>query len=258
MSPGATGRLILFDVDATLITTSRAGIRALELAGRELLGEGFTVEGTDFAGRLDPLIIADLLRANAHLVPPASAPAAAALRDGYARCLERVLADPGTRCGPLPGVVELLAALRARSPVEVTLGLLTGNFPETGRRKLRACGLDAESFHIHVWADDARGSAHAPPSRDELAHVALARWARSLTSAGAEADPRSLAPRAVVVGDTPHDVSCARAAGCRCLAVATGVYSEEALCRAGARWVVPTLADTAKVLEMLLSDPSPA
>lgn len=258
MNPGPPGRLILFDVDATLITTSRAGIRALEMAGRELLGGGFTVEGTDFAGRLDPLIIADLLRANSHLGAPPGADAAAALRDGYARCLERVLADPATRCGPLPGVVELLSALRARAAAGVTLGLLTGNFPETGRRKLRACGLDPDAFHLHVWADDARGSAHAPPSRDELAHVALARWARSLSLPGPWADPPSLARRAVVVGDTPHDVSCARAAGCRCLAVATGVYSEEALGRAGAHWVVPTLADTGRVLEMLLSDPWPA
>lgn len=244
--------LILFDVDATLITTSRAGIRALELAGRELLGEGFTIEGTDFAGRLDPLIIADLLAANAHLSPPLRAgapgprPGDADLRAGYARHLHGVLAAPGTRCLTLPGVVELLAALRDRAPA-VTSGLLTGNYPETGRTKLTACGLNADDFHLAVWADDATGT---PPSRNELPGVAIARW-RAIRPR-ADVHPRSV----VVIGDTPHDVACARAHGCRCLAVATGVYSVEQLRAAGADHAVPTLADTPAVLDWLLTAPA--
>jgi phosphoglycolate phosphatase len=256
--------LILFDVDATLITTSRSGIAAMGDSGVELFGPGFTTERTDFAGRLDTLIIRDLLRDNGLAPTPALE---AAMREGYRRHLERRLADRSL-ARTLEGVPALLDALEAAAMA--ALGLLTGNFPETGRIKLAACGLDVDRFHIHVWGTDSphepsrgnpkfepnprtdrhaldslEGSPRGPlPAREHLPPVAMARFR--------ERFGRPLAPAAVtIIGDTPHDIACARAHGCRSIGVATGPYSREALEAAGADLALDNLADTARILRWL-------
>lgn len=224
--------LILFDIDATLITTGGVGVRAMGDAGRELYGESFTEHRVEYAGRLDPLIIEDLLRDNGQAPTPANA---RAMREGYRRHLARRLVDAPAR--PLPGVTELLAALRLRS--ECTLGLLTGNFAETGSMKLRACGLDPEWFTIAVWGDH---SPHAPPRREHLSGVGLSRYR----------ERHGRVPgRAVIVGDTPHDVSCALAGGCECLGVATGRFGLEELRRAGAHRTEADLSNTGAILAWL-------
>lgn len=231
--------LILFDVDLTLISTSRAGMWAMREAARELFGAAFEVDGVEFAGRLDALISADILRAGG-LRP--SAAELAAFRARYLHHIRLRLAEPGCIATMLPGVPALLAALREDG--RARLGLLTGNFEETGREKLRACGLDADEFDLHVWSDDATST---PPTRDDLPAVALQRHR-------ARFDPTLAADRAVIVGDTPHDVQCALANGLRCLGVATGPYSTEALMAAGAHHAVPDLRDTSGVLRWLLND----
>lgn len=149
--------LILFDIDATLLKTSRAGLLAMGDAGRELFGDGFVEEGVDFAGRLDPLILTELAALNGRL---ADGPTLLAFRQAYGRALQRRLAVPGIAAA-LPGVPELLDALAPRADAgEITIGLLTGNFPETGELKIRAAGLRFEQFTVHAWGDD---SPHTPP-----------------------------------------------------------------------------------------------
>lgn len=226
--------LVLFDVDATLITTQGVGITSMVDAGREIHGPAFHARGVEFAGRLDPLILHDLLLANG--VEP-SAGALLALREGYRRAIAARLAA-GAVARALPGVVELLAAL-AEPERGVTLGLLTGNFAETGSLKLQAAGLDPQQFAIRVWGDE---SPHHPPARDHLPCVAIERvsahWGRP--ARGEEV---------TVVGDTPHDIACARANGCRVLAVATGKFSAAEL--RGADRVVDDLSDVDGVLEWL-------
>jgi phosphoglycolate phosphatase len=229
--------LILFDIDATLITTSRAGLAAMEDAGRELFGPAFTTDRTEFAGRLDPLILADLLRHNGLEVTTRSLDA---MRDGYRRHLPAKLKE--RRCSACPGVPALLDALRGRPGV--VLGLLTGNFADTGQIKLRACGVDPERFSIRVWGDE---SPHTPPARDHLPEIGIARY----RAAHGPIDPR----RVTIIGDTPHDVSCARAHGCRSLGVGTGMHAPEVLLAAGADHAVKNLAETDAVLSWLLSGP---
>ncbi|RMH26806.1 MAG: hypothetical protein D6693_06480 [Planctomycetota bacterium] len=232
--------LVLFDIDATLLTTLRAGVLAMGDAGRRLFGGSFDESRVEYAGRLDPLIIADLLAAHGRDAGPAGVEA---FRAAYADALADRLAEPG-RARALPGVTDLLDALD--DAAGVTLGLLTGNYPETGSMKLRAAGLDPDRFAVRVWGCD---SPHDPPARDHLPAVALERVV-SVTGSAIDAD------RAVIVGDTVHDVACARACGCRSLATATGVYSAQALADAGADLAVDDLTDTEGLTRWMLT-PTP-
>jgi phosphoglycolate phosphatase len=228
--------LLLFDVDGTLISTGGVGIRAMGAAGRELFGPGFSESRTEFAGRLDPLIIDDLLRANTQQVSDENR---SSMRAAYRKHLTAALQAPGTRRA-LPGVPELISSLVASNGAVVAL--LTGNFEDTGTLKLRACGIDDSSFSIRVWGDE---SPHNPPQREHLPAVAIARYRQFFR--------REIAPsRAIIIGDTPHDVACARANGCRSLAVATGSFSVERLLEAGADHAVQDLSSTQEVIETLL------
>ncbi len=228
--------LILFDIDATLIRTGGLGIKAMGIAGRAMFGPGFDERRVDYAGRLDPLIITDLMRA--HGVPN-DAMTMTAFRAAYRAHLEALLRDgTGRTC---PGVPELLARLRRNAGV--TLGLLTGNFPETGRIKLKACGIDADDFAVSAWGDE---SPHLPPARDHLPPVAMRRHAERT---GTPVDPR----RVVVIGDTPADVGCARAHGCRSLGVGTGHFAPQLLRDAGADLAVEDLSDTDSIERWLLN-----
>ncbi|MEM1329523.1 MAG: HAD hydrolase-like protein [Planctomycetota bacterium] len=222
--------LILFDIDQTLLSVRGAGMRALGTAGSFLFGGRFETGTVDYAGRLDPLIVADLLRANG-LEPTADRVRSlrAAYAEAFAQELDRLSREPTPLA--LPGATELVAALQ-REPGR-TLGVLTGNYEETGTAKLLAAGFDMSSFSILVWGDQ---SPHEPPHRDHLPGVAMERWD--------ESDPS----RAVIIGDTPHDVRCARTNGMRCIAVTTGHSDAASLHDAGADLVLESLEDTEGVI----------
>lgn len=230
--------LILFDVDATLITTSRTGIAAMGEAGRALFGPGFDENRVEYAGRLDPLIIGDLLRAHG---VEASAGAVAEFRGAYRVHLERLLGRPGV-ARPCAGVLALLDALECAGGH--VLGLLTGNFPETGRIKLMASGIDPERFPVQVWGCD---SEIDPPAREHLPPVGLRRFRERF---GREVEAAAV----TIVGDTPYDVACAKAHGCRSLGVATGHFSVESLWAAGADRAEADLSSTEEIVRWLTQD----
>lgn len=227
--------LILFDIDATLLKTDGAGMAAMSDAGRELFGPGFTADGIDFAGRLDPLIFRELFARNGIDRTLASE---IHFRSVYKSYLERRLAE-STTARALPGAAALVDALRHVRSHE--LGILTGNFQETGSMKLVACGLNPVWFPISAWGDE---SPHDPPARDHLPPIAMSRYRAHL---GVPVAPTSV----TIIGDTPHDVRCALVNGCRCIAVATGRFTAPELAAAGATAVVPDLANTAHLLELL-------
>jgi phosphoglycolate phosphatase-like HAD superfamily hydrolase len=225
--------LVLFDIDGTLLLSRGASLRCYRLAAAELFGRELHADGMRTAGGLDPLIWRTLCGVNG--IGPAEADARHdAFRAAYARILERELSTGGVAYA-LPGVPALLDALAARD--DVTLGLLTGNYPETGRLKLEAAGLPADRFPVAAWGVD---GGH----RRELVPVALARCR--------DAVGRSPPPgQVVIVGDTPHDVDCALTHGCRALGVATGGHAADELRAAGAHHVTPDLADTTSLLAWL-------
>ena len=129
----------------------------------------------------------------------------------------------------------LVAALR---PVpNLTLGLLSGNFEESGLAKIRACGIKAEQFKVAAWGDD---SPHDPPDREHLPPVAMSRYRARFD--------REIHPgRVTIVGDTRHDIRCAKASGCRVLAVATGRSTVMELEAHGPDLAVEDLSDTARL-----------
>jgi phosphoglycolate phosphatase-like HAD superfamily hydrolase len=135
------------------------------------------------------------------------------------------------------GVVDLVHALAHEQGVE--LGLLTGNYPATGRLKVKHAGLDPDLFKVNAFAMDGTTRRDLPP-------VALARYRERH---GSPLDPA----RAIIIGDTPKDVDCALHNGCRVLGVATGEFAVEALRDCGAHHVVDKLSPIAPVLEWLLS-----
>jgi phosphoglycolate phosphatase-like HAD superfamily hydrolase len=224
--------LLLFDIDGTLLLTERAGVQAMQAAGRALYGERFSLEKVDLAGRLDPHIWRDGL-AQIGLEP--SEELHASFQSAYERALEeRLRARPTARA--LPGVLALLEHLRGLD--DTTLGLVTGNYAATGSLKLRAAGIDPAWFPVAAWGGD---GAH----RRELPPVAMRRFAERAGRAIA-------AEHVVVIGDTPSDVDCARANGCRGVAVATGPSFSSAELRAHEPdLLLEDLSDSATLLTWL-------
>ncbi len=225
MMPPSPRRLLLFDIDGTLITTGGAGERGFAEAFHDAFGIADDLATIDFSGTTDTGITGKLFEKNRL---PASPENHARFKAAY---LPRLAANLPRMPGVvLPGVVELLPALRARSD-EFALGLLTGNFAAAAELKLGHYGL-AEFFQFGAFADDSF-------DRNLLGPVALGR-ARERFGAGAFADPTR---DVLVLGDTPRDIACARACGAKVLAVATGKHPREDLAAHGPDYLFDTLDD---------------
>ena len=226
--------LILFDIDGTLLLTQRAGTQSMQAAARELYGDQFTftLDGIQIGGWLDPLIWDAVARANG-IEDPASHHDR--FRATYLRHFQERLANNPT-VTVLPGVTELIEALSQET--DMWLGLLTGNYPETGRMKIEAAGLDLDAFAVAVWGIDGA-------NRRELPVVAMEQYA---THTGQTIEPHEV----VIIGDTVHDIDCAKANGCRSLAVATGVGRAEELAAHEPDLLIDDLSDTSSIMTWVL------
>ena len=215
-------RLILFDVDGTLIRCGRQVRPIFAGAMEEVFGTCGPLDAYDFSGKTDRQIVLELLGGTG-MEPDQVLPDLPRMRDLYLAALEERL--DRRLMEVLPGVEALLAELAAHP--DVHLGLLTGNWRRGAEIKLSRFGLE-RYFPFGAFADDA-------VERNDLPPVALERAARAVG--------RDFAPRdTLIVGDSPRDVECARAHGLHVLAVATGWTSAEHLRRAGADRVVDSLA----------------
>jgi phosphoglycolate phosphatase-like HAD superfamily hydrolase len=229
-------KLILFDIDATLVLTGRAGVRAMNRAFAHLLGTRDALDGVEFAGRTDRAIVRDAL-ARVQPGEVLSDEWIGEFRRVYCGLLEDEVANgtPEGRKQVLPGVREVLDGLSARP--DVHLALLTGNFEQGARIKLAHFGL------WDYFAGGAFGDAHV--DRNLLLPTA---W-EDARSRGVDPAPA----RTFVIGDTPYDVACARSGGAVAIAVATGWHTAEQLLDAGANVVFDDMSDTAAVLSALRS-----
>jgi phosphoglycolate phosphatase-like HAD superfamily hydrolase len=220
--------VILFDIDGTLVRTGGAGKAAMESALCEEFGVRLSSEEIPYSGRTDRAIGHDLLAG--HDVPPTPANLAR-LIDGYLARLPAALARfAGVVC---PGVGDLLAELRGRS--DVVLGLLTGNVRRGAQTKLSHYGL------WHHFACGGFGDDHT--DRDDVARSAV----RSVRQhVGRDVDLSAV----WVIGDTPLDVSCARAVGAKAVAVATGWHALDKLAECGPDVLLGDLSDPAELLRL--------
>jgi len=198
---GANSRLVLFDVDGTLISTGGRAGAAFGEALQHVFGCRGPIEGYRWAGKTDPLIARELMLAAG--VEPAVIEAN--LPRLFARYLENLSAAlaPGT-VTVLPGVLPLLDELERRG---VAMGLLTGNVAAGAEIKLRVAGL-AGRFRFGAYGSDSADRNLLVPVALERAREALGREFR--------------AEHTVVVGDAEADIRCARAGGALAVAVASG------------------------------------
>lgn len=216
-------RLLLFDVDGTLLSSGPRWRAAFGSALADVFGTCGNLETFAFEGKLDPHIVAELMR-GAGVAEETIAERLPRALDLYLDRLEVALALERPRLKPR--VAELLERV-ATNQSSVT-AILTGNVERGARIKLSAVGL-WHRFRFGVFGDEA-------PRREELGPVALSR-ARATT--GIEFAGRDC----VVIGDSRQDVACGHAIGARVVAVATGKTSVEALAAAGADVVLPDFAD---------------
>ncbi len=229
-------RLLLFDIDGTLVHTSGAGRRAIDAALRELYGWEEATAGVWFGGKTDPLIVAEVFAARGE-PPGRSRDELRRIVPVYLRHLERELEAGRDGCRSLPGAPALLRALGGRA-AECVVALLTGNIEGGARRKLAACGLGWSTFRCGAFGDEGL-------RRIDLLPVAAA---RAQACAGRPFDPRD----AVVIGDTPADIEVARAHGALAIAVATGASPRDVLAEHRPDVLLDDLADVERVLAHLL------
>jgi phosphoglycolate phosphatase-like HAD superfamily hydrolase len=226
-------KLVLFDIDGTLLTASGAGKRALEQALRDVYGTSGPIDGYDFRGGTDPQIIRDLL-GRAGMGEPAIAAGEAAAYRRYEALLESEIGD-GQRVSVYPGVRALVETLAARD--DVVVGLLTGNIEAGARIKLRPTGLWPHFRMGAYGSDDA--------DRTRLPQVAAGRAERLVGRV-------FRGPDTVIIGDTPRDIGCARAFGATAIAVATGWHSVEDLTAHRPDHVFVDLSDQTAALAAML------
>jgi phosphoglycolate phosphatase len=223
-------KLILFDIDGTILLTDGAGRRALHRALIEVFGATGPHDHR-FDGKTDPQIVRELMRIAGHTDVHIDEHMSRLL-ERYVACLHEELRAGSGGVTVMPGIRTLLRELRARK--DVVLALLTGNLAGGAVAKLNAAGIDPAQFRIGAY-----GSDHE--SRGELPAVAQrrARDELGLTIEGANV---------VVIGDTPSDLTCGKGIGARAIGVATGHYSVEELCQHNPAAVFRDLSSTADVL----------
>jgi phosphoglycolate phosphatase-like HAD superfamily hydrolase len=213
-------RLVLFDIDGTLLLTGGAGEKAFAKVCETVFGIPEGTRGLTFAGRTDRSIVRDFFRAHGIAAHEQNF---REFFDAYIFWLDHLLYQCVGRV--LPGVLELLAALR-QLPARPFIGLLTGNIRLGAEVKLRHYGL-WQWFETGAFGDD-------DEDRNQLACIARERGSKlaGCTLRGEEI---------LVIGDTPLDIACARMIQARALAVATGIFRLSDLTAHAPHWALEDL-----------------
>lgn len=228
-------RLILFDVDQTLVSLSGSSGQALDSAFEEVHGIPEASAGMIPPGSLDlPLMKEMYVKWKLTPNDPEAVPDLADFKPAYFRHLTRLLATwtDGEIC---PGVPALLEALS--SEPDVQLGLETGNFRESAFIKLRKFGLDS------YFQDGGFGGEHMDRTEVVASAIAACQKRSGRTYSG---------DQIFIVGDTPSDIHAGHANHVQTLAVATGQYTADELCEHRPDHLLQDLSDTAGVIELLL------
>ena len=227
-------RLLLFDVDGTLLRVRGAGRRALKTALDRVYGTSGALDQYDLSGKTDQRIVFDVMQA-AGLSPEAVRERLDEVFEVYAGGLVGEVGD-GRDITVLPGVAALIHRLGETD--DVLLGLVSGNIEEGARIKLLPTGLWPH-FRVGAFGSDHADRRRLPSLATRRAHALL----------GYPFRPSEV----LVIGDTPHDIECARAFGAVAAAVATGTYSRAELVDCAPDLLFDDLADVDRITDTLLS-----
>ena len=222
-------RLLLFDIDGTLIHSGGAGVQALKAAFKERFGIDDDLHDIEIAGMTDSGIVLSIL--NKHKIP-ATHENVSAFLDSYVHSLSSELRRRKGKL--LPGVLKLLKRLKSRP--HVVLALLTGNVSRGAQLKLEHYGV-WHFFEFGAFADDHR-------DRNELGRFARAR--------AKEKHGREFAASEIdVIGDTPRDIACGKALGARTIAVATGRWNSDELAKHDPDFLIDDLSEVETIMDTL-------
>jgi phosphoglycolate phosphatase-like HAD superfamily hydrolase len=214
-------KLLLFDIDQTLVNTGGAGLRALDRACRKLFRIEHAMEGISPHGKTDPAIVREILRVRLGHSSPSNSEIGTVLESYLSFLRDEVQTSTAYRV--LPGIVPLLDVLVVREGI--VLGLATGNIELGGRIKLERGGLN-RYFGFGGFGSDSE-------DRAELVRQA----AQKAAGGNGGFSPENV----FVIGDTPLDVDAGQRAGFKTVGVATGSYSTDQLLASGATFAVKDL-----------------
>jgi phosphoglycolate phosphatase len=212
-------KLLLFDVDMTLISTGGAGLRALDRAFKQVMKLDNAMEGISPSGKTDPSIIREILIKRVGHDEAMETSLEEVLQAYVSFLPEEVRRSDVYQV--LPGIIEILDELITRS--DALIGLATGNVEAGARIKLERGGLN-RYFSFGGFGSDSE-------NRTDLVRRAAE---RAVARHGAALNPFDV----FVIGDTPLDIDAGLQAGFRTIGVATGRYSKDQLHRAGANGVL--------------------
>ena len=223
-------RVLLFDIDGTLIRTGGAGKSAMERAFEKIYGIKNGFDGIQMMGRTDPAILMEA--ANNYNIKLEDKKIEE-FKKAYFQFLEEEIEVPRPGKYICPGIPTLLSSLENQT--NLVLGLLTGNWRQSGFLKLHHFGIDGY-FTIGAFADDSF-------KREELVPVALKRFEEEYGEKPSQRD-------VYVIGDTPLDINCAKPYGVCTVGVATGFHSLEELKEAKPDYLFEDFQNTEEVVKI--------
>lgn len=229
----AMKRLILFDIDETMIYSDGVGRRALEAALKQVFDDSIDTSAHSMSGKTDPQICIEVLSKAGYSLPEIMERLPLTFKI-YVKLLEGEIERAG-HYGIHRGVVDLLEELAQRPGCH--LGLLTGNIEEGARLKLKPFALNSY-FPFGAFGSDSA-------DRMELPSFAHRRAEEVFEKDFAREDM-------VIIGDAVNDVLCARGYGVKCIISATGKTPKETLVEHNPDYLFDSLADTPAVLEAIL------
>ncbi|MGF1503689.1 MAG: HAD hydrolase-like protein [Chloroflexi bacterium] len=230
-------KLVLLDIDGTLIASDGTGRAAMEAALIEIFGTAGDIATYRFGGRTDRDNVFTLLGA---VGVPEEQIEAHFVRLGplVAQGIERLVSSKQKIIRALPGALTLYDALHASS--DTTIGVVTGNFRESAAAKMRAGGFDPVRVVAGAYGSESADRNQLPPLAVQRAFEAT-----GLRFRGTDV---------VVIGDTVRDVRAGHAIGAKVITVLTGADDYDALCDAGADLILDDLSDNGQVLEAIFTD----
>ncbi len=225
-----TQRLILFDIDGTLLMSNGIGREAKRRAMIEFFGTTGDIDNHVFGGKTDWRILADLLESEGKTVDDIGE-SISEYQDVMARHMDTVKGDFTVE--PIPYAMDLITTLRDRD--DVVLGLVTGNCEKTAHIKLEQAGFDPDWFVVGAFGNESA-------DRDDLARFAVER-ARNLDETPFTGE------KVVVIGDTNADIQAARAVDATSVAVTTGYVHRDKLISCDPDYL---LADLSTFVDLIL------